>query len=309
MNTSLKNKNILITGGEGFVGAHLVKSLQDVGANVWSTSKRNNIPPYVKVNILSLLQLDRFIKEKKIAICFHLAGVSLVEAGQKDPYKTFKTNITGTLNILEAARVNKLEKIIIASTSHVYGDSMPPFKETDSARPSRPYETSKTASDLLAQSYADTFQLPVIIARFVNIYGPGDFHKTRLIPKVVQAVLKNEEVGFWGGNVIREYLYIDDAINAYLKIASAGIPIDEKNRIFNFGSKQKASVSEIIKKIISLSHKKTVKIKRIPNLRQSEIGSQFVLSTKAKKIFGWESTVSLDEGLMKTINWYRENFK
>src|SRR5258706_2423753 len=219
MNSNFKNKNILVTGASGFVGHHLFNALEKEGANVWGFSRNTSDKKIIKMNVINFRQLDAFIKDKKINILFHLAGTSLVEEGQSDPYNTFNINFNGTLNVLESARLNKINKIIIASTAHVYGNSIPPFQETDFARPSRPYETSKACSDLLAQSYADTFNLPVFIGRFVNIYGPGENNYSRLIPKTIKAVLRGEDVEMWGGNALREYLYINDAINAYLKMA------------------------------------------------------------------------------------------
>lgn len=306
--TDLRNKRVLITGISGFVGSNLAKKLRSLGVIVYGISrslvsdKRN-----LRANILDYSVISNFIKNSKIQICFHLAGESLVEKGQKDPYRTFKINTEGTLNILEIARKNALEKVIVASTAHVYGNNKLPYIEEFTPKPSRPYETSKACTDLIAQSYADSFNLPVLLPRFVNIYGPGDLNFQRLIPKTIKAVLSNTTPKMWGGKAIRDYLFIDDAINAYIRLAKIDMSLIGNNRIFNFGSDSKISVEDLIKKIIVLSGKK-VTIEKIDEERASEIKSQYVSFGKATKLLGWEPKVTLTEGLKKTLEWYKNYF-
>jgi CDP-glucose 4,6-dehydratase len=300
------DKPVLITGINGFVGSHLATALEKKGANVWGISRTKESKPVIKANIIDYSAIDAIIKEKKIAICFHLAAESLVESGQDDPYHTFKINILGTLNILESARKNNLERIIIASSSHVYGESPLPYKEEYAPKPSRPYETSKTSIDLIAQSYADTFNLPVLISRFSNIYGPGDLSFNRLIPKTIKSVLANENPQMWGGGAIRDYIYIEDVISGYIKLATIPSSSIEKNRIFNFGTGHRLSVREVIEKIIKASDK-DLKIEKIEDARASEIKKQYVSSAKARRILGWRPKTSMEKGLEKTMRWYKEN--
>jgi CDP-glucose 4,6-dehydratase len=221
--TNLKGTNILVTGARGFVGQNLVKRLEELGAHVFGISHTSGSKNIIKASVLEYDKIHRLIKNKKISLCFHLAGEALVEAGQQHPYDTFKTNIEGTLNILEIARVEKMDRVIVASSSHVYGKNKVPYFEGYTPRPSRPYETSKACTDLIAKSYADTFNLPVLIPRFVNIYGPGDRNFNRLIPRTIQTILTNVSPTMWGGDAMRDYLYIDDAINAYIALATVDI--------------------------------------------------------------------------------------
>ena len=302
-----KQKRILITGIDGFVGSALSKKLEDKGAIVFGISQKEERKRVLKTNIIDSRAVSKFIQDSHIEICFHLAGAALVESGQNNPQQTFRVNIDGTVNILEAARVYKLERVIIASTVHVYGAHKPPFLERYTPRPSRPYETSKTCADLIAQSYSETYDLPVLIPRFVNIYGPKDFNFARLIPKTVRSVLRGENPTMWGGKVIRDYLYIDDAIQAYLLLASADISQVGKNRIFNFGTGKKISVEELILKIISISNK-DLKIDKIQDGRDDEINTQYVSSKRARRLLGWNSKIDLDTGLSSTVNWYKEYF-
>ena len=303
--TVMKGKNVLVTGARGFVGSNLIQRLEHLGANVFGLSHSSEKANILKANILNYTKVSSIVKDKKIHICFHLAGEALVEAGQEKPFETFKLNVEGTLNILEIGRKQHLERVIIASSSHVYARNKIPYFESYTPRPSRPYETSKACTDLIAQSYADSFNLPVLIPRFVNIYGPGDLNFNRLIPLTIKNILSDSAPTMWGGDAIRDYLYIDDAIDAYISLASVNIKKVGTNRIFNFGSNNTISVKDLIGKIISLTGD-TVKIKRIDDKREAEIKSQYVSSRKAARLLQWDPKISLHEGLKQTIAWYRE---
>lgn len=294
-----QNSRVMVTGASGFVGAHLVKKLQNLGANVASMKRRED-----GVDIIDKELLTPYF-QKVPEVVFHLAGEALVEKGQEAPYDTFRNNFIGTLNVLELSRVYRIPKVVIASTAHVYGEGKPPFHEDDPPRPSRPYETSKTATDLLAQSYADSFNLPVVIPRFANIYGPGDTNFTRLIPKTLRFALAKKPVPMWGGTAKREYLYIDDAVNAYIMLGAISDVKLERNRIFNFGAGTPVVVGDIIKTIGKLVSE-TIEIVRVKEDREGEITDQHVSWTKASRVLGWKPKVSLDDGLRRTIAWYRD---
>ena len=309
LKNELKNKKILITGITGFVGKALSDRLKSLEAIVYGVS-RSTITDDKNLNadILDYTKINKFIKDSNIEICFHLASSALVEEGQRHPYQTFKINIEGTLNILESARNNNLEKVIIASTSHVYGGNKIPYLESYVPRPTRPYETSKACVDIISQSYATSFNLPVLIPRFVNIYGPGDLNFQRLIPKTIKSVLRNSRPKMWGGQIVRDYLFIDDAVNAYLLLAKAKIKKNDRNGIFNFGGDSIISVEDLIKKIISLSGKK-LKIKKLSDERTGEIDLQYVSFDKSTELLGWKPKIGLVEGLKRTIVWYGKYFK
>lgn len=308
MGNSMARKRVLITGITGFVGSHLAKKLTSLGAEVFGISRSTSSENILQADIINPSKIDKFIKDAKISICFHLAGKSLVESGQADPYNTYKINMLGTLNILKSARKYGLEKVIIASTAHVYGYNNLPYLETYTPKPTRSYETSKACTDLIAQSYANTFKMPILIPRFVNIYGPGDLHFDRIIPKTIRSIFKNKRPTMWGGEIRRDYLYIDDAIEAYIKLVKMNIKKVSENRIFNFGGNNIITVRELIEKIIALSGKE-LSIQEIDDRRTSEIMVQYVSFDKAKKILGWKPKVDLDEGLKKTFSWYRESFR
>ncbi len=298
-----KDKKILITGITGFVGTHLAQKLKTLGGEVYGISKHQEGKNIYKANILAYNEIERIVKEREISICYHLAGESLVESGQENPYDTFKINTEGTLNVLEISRKQNMERVIIASTAHVYGKNKLPYYEGYTPKPTRPYETSKACTDLIAQSYADTYNLSVLIPRFVNIYGPGDINYNRLIPKTIKAVFKNDGPEMWGGKAVRDYLFIDDAVDGYIKLAIVDLKKVGKNRIFNFGSGNRISVKDLIEKIIAISGK-NLAIKRVPEERVDEIPFQYVSFSKATKLLEWEPHVNLDEGLKITSDWY-----
>lgn len=297
------DKRIIITGSNGFVGSHLMAHLKSSGANVIGVSRKKT-KQSVAINIVNRKALDKFFNRFKPEYCFHLAAIATVEAGTDKPARTFEENILGALNILELSRIYKLKRLIVASTAHVYGDGADLFKEEDPPRPSRPYETSKTCVDLLAQSYADTYHLPVLIPRFVNIYGPGDTNVHRVIPKTIASIMNGIKPTMWGGNAKREYLYIQDAIRAYDLLGRLTDGKVGKNRIYNFGSRDSISVRELINRIIDISMS-SLKIEKIPNARPDEILNQRVSWAKAKRILDWEPQVKLKNGLEKTIDWWR----
>lgn len=321
---SWQNRLVLVTGASGFVGTSLTKALLDKKSKVitYVKSKVLTASPSIpnklikkivaqeKGQIEDFKKLNAIIKKYNIDTIFHLAAQSIVEIGQTDPIITFEVNVRGTWNVLEAARQNKVQKVIIASTAHVYGDNPKvPFKEEYFPQPSRPYETSKACADLLAQSFADTYNLPIEIPRFVNIYGPGDFNFLRLIPKVIKSILKGENLGIWDVGSIRDFLFIEDAIRAYLLLAEKELPNKKRVRVFNFGTGQPISIINLVKKIIKISKQDfaNIKMEPIPSDRSNEIIRQYVSSAKAKKELGWYPQTSLEEGLSKTYKWYKEN--
>jgi len=298
------DKSVFVTGDTGFLGSHLVRFLKKSNANVVTLGSRSLSD---NSDIRNFNAICAVMKKTKPFACYHLAGKAIVEDGQNLPYDTFNTNILGTLNILEASRIFNIERIIIASTAQVYGNIKTPAREFNPPRPTRPYETSKTAVDLIAQSYADTYDLPVLIPRFVNTYGPGDLNMSRVIPKTIQSILNNVAPSLWGGNAKREYLYIDDTIHALDLLGRMNRTQIKKNRIINFGSDDAITVKDLMKKILFISNA-SLRLKNIDDERKMEIKKQVVSWSKAKRLLGWYPKTTLDVGLKKTVDWYREYY-
>jgi len=311
-------KKVLVTGGNGFVGKHLVSRLLDLGAQTFILEKeeqksQNSQSPIILPGNLQVVVGDirdsNFINDlfrnNNFDVCFHLAAQSLVDKGDQNPLPTFEINIMGTANVLEAARQYKLCKLIIASTSHVYGENKLPLLEKYFPRPSRPYETSKACADILAQTYAKYYRSPIAIGRFVNIYGPGDQNQ-RIVPRTIQLILNNKNPEIFNDKVTRDYLYIDDAVDGYLTLAEKMKELTRQNQniIYNFGTGKHYSTKYLVLKIIFLLGKSYITPTVVNSPRKQEIINQYVSVEKTKKILGWSPRYSLTEGLKRTIDWY-----
>jgi CDP-glucose 4,6-dehydratase len=286
-----------------------MKGLVNKNFEVYGTSRSKSKDKRIsKIDIRNFKALNNLIKSRKIDICIHLAGISTVEEGKNNPYTTFNENILCALNVLECARINRLKKIIITSTSQVYGENKTPHREEYPIQTTRPYETSKATIDLIAQSYADTFNLSVLIPRFVNVYGPGDMNHTRIIPKTINTILENKSPEIWGGNTERDFIYIDDVVEAYKSLIEIDIKKIGKNRIFNFGTGNLISIKDLTKIIIGITNP-LLKINKIDSLRDDEIKKQYLSISKSRKILKWKSKTSLKTGLEKTIDWHKSKNK
>jgi len=310
----LKLKNILVTGGAGFIGSHLVNRLVEMGNKVvvadnLSSGRKENIDKkakFYKMNIRSP-KLSDVLKREKIEIVFHLAAQPIVETAYSSPLETIESNIMGTSNLLEICRSNgKLKSIVVASSDKAYGKSDKlPYTEDSPLRGDHPYEVSKTATDLIAQTYFKTYNLPVVITRFGNTFGPRDFNFSRIIPGVFKSIIKNKKLLIRSdGKMIREYVYVNDVVEGCIKIVQN---IDKiKGEAFNFGSKNIFTVIELIKKIEEILNTKVNY--KILNIAKNEIPKQYLDWTRAKTILNWQPKTSFEEGIKQSFNWYKEFF-
>ncbi len=316
-----KGKRVLVTGANGFVGSNLITALlqQDAKVFVFVDSLHNENPIFSQVkeqlsgiivgDVAKYDAVSAAFTDNDIHVCFHLAAQAIVGNAFESPLPTFRTNILGTINVLESARCSKdFKSLVIASTTHVYGDNKKlPYLESFFPRPSRPYETSKACADILAQTYYYTYDIPVAIARFTNTYGPGDFNFSRVVPKAMRSVAKNEDPEIIGGTAIRDYIYIKDAVNAYLTLAENTENHDVRGQAFNFGSGQLLSVVEMTEKVIEVSQNKNLSVVVHPEqVRKKEIDKQYVSVEKAKKFLDWEAKYNIEEGLRETLEWYAQ---
>ncbi len=318
-----EEKNVLITGATGFVGSWLTKNLVEKKANVVvlirdhfpsSPLFYNGTYPKIKAargDIVDYNSVRRIFNEYEIDTCLHVAAQPIVTIANRNPIPTFKTNIEGTWNILEVARkCETLERLVITSTDKVYGEpSELPITEEHPLNASYPYDASKACADMLARTYSVTYGLPIGITRCCNIYGGGDLNFSRIIPETVKAVIfKRSPVIRSDGTPVRDFIYIEDVVNAYLTLAENVNKKSVKGDAFNFGSNSPINILDLVNKIIKVSGKKIeaeVKGKKKPH---AEIDEQYLSSKKAKKILRWEPEVPLDEGLKRTIKWYEQYF-
>ena len=315
------HKNVFVTGATGLLGSWLVTSLVDAGAYV-TALVRDIVPQsnlyrsgYIhKVNIVrgaleDYQTLERALGEYEIDTVFHLGAQTIVEIANRNPLSTFESNIKGTWNILEAARRSPLmRKIITASSDKAYGVHKElPYSEHAPLQGSHPYDVSKSAADLIAHTYFNTYKLPVAITRCGNFYGGGDLNFNRIVPQTIRHVLHSEApIIRSDGSMIRDYFYIEDAAHAYLTLAEKMDDERIHGHAFNFSNENQVTVLELTQKILSLMGSNVQ-----PNILATavhEIPHQYLSAAKAREMLGWKPEYTLDEGLKKTIAWYKEFF-
>ncbi len=309
--SKLKSKNVIVTGGAGFIGSNLVNRLIQKGHHVavidnLSSGKKENIHPkatFYKADVRDKKITDIFEKENPKAV-FHLAAFPLVDQAYKNPFKAIETNVMGTVNVLEICRKRaNLETIVVVSSDKAYGKSKKlPYQEHFPLKGDHPYDVSKSAADLIAQTFFYTYHLPIAITRFSNVFGPGDPNSSRIIPGAIEAVLKDKELLIRSdGKMIRGYTYVKDIADGCIKL------MENKEKVageaFNFASKNIFSVMDVVKKIEKILG---VKINyKILNIAHNEIPKQYLDWTKAKRTLNWQPMTTFEEGIKETFNWIK----
>lgn len=313
-----KNKSVLITGHEGFVGSWLCKRLLECEARVIGIDKVSKRPISIlnglrnrfisiKGDITNLNLIKTVITKYNPQIIFHLAAETIVGECYKDPIRAFKSNIQGTWNILETARGKKfIESIIIASSDKAYGSHKKlPYRENIALKGDHPYDVSKSCADLICHTYFNTYSVPVCVTRCGNIFGPGDFHFSRIVPDAIRCALLNKSILIRSdGKFTRDYIYVEDIINGYMLLAQNIKKLKLGGEALNFSYGSPITVIELVKKIYKLANSKPKY--KILNEAKYEIKHQYLSSKKARRILGWRPNISLDKGLRETIKWYRK---
>jgi CDP-glucose 4,6-dehydratase len=318
-----EDKKVLITGATGMVGSWLAKNLIKrkavVVALVRDIDYRTEFyrsGDYMESHVVNgsledFSTTERAINEYEIDTVFHLGAQTIVGAGYREPLQTFESNIRGTYNILESCRRHNdlVKRIVIASSDKAYGISNKlPYTEDMQLKGSHPYDVSKTCTDLLAQTYFHTYELPLAIARCGNIYGGGDLNWSRIVPGTIRSLLNNQRpVIRSNGKFIREYIYINDVIEAYLKLAESANKKGISGEAFNFSTESRMSVIEIMNVIREIMGKNELE-PEILNQNLKEIPEQSLSAKKAHDVLGWHSKYDMKKGISETIEWYKEFF-
>lgn len=313
-----QGRRVLVTGIGGFVGSQLAAALADAGATVVGILRDTRgdrrlemfgLTGRVEIihgSITDYHAVERAFNEYEVQSCFHLAAQAIVGVANRSPLSTFESNIRGTWTVLEAARHSSfLESMVFASTDKVYGDQpVLPYTEDAPLAAVYPYDASKLCAETLARSYAVTHDLPLAIVRCANIYGPGDLNWSRIVPGTIRSMLDGEApVIRSDGTLERDYMYVSDAVSAYMTLATSVTRPDVRGEAFNFGWGRGYSVLEIVREI--LSHADAPMEPKVLGQNHGEIARQWLSSEKAERVLGWRPAVALDEGIERSVRWYR----
>jgi CDP-glucose 4,6-dehydratase len=319
VNVFWRDRPTFITGATGLVGGWLVRRLIDAGADVvclvrdevpQSELTRSHLIDQIKVvrgDVIDQPLLERALGEYEIDTVIHLAAQTIVTIANRNPVSTFESNIRGTWSLLEACRRSPVVKqIVLASSDKAYGDQEDlPYGEESPLQGRHPYDVSKSCADLIAQSYAITYDLPVAVTRCGNFYGGGDLNWNRIVPGTIRSVLRGERpVIRSDGNYVRDYFYVEDGAAAYMTLAEhlAANP-GLGGRAFNFSNETQVTVLELVNRILALMQSDLEA--EVRNEASNEIRRQYLSAAKARQVLRWEPLFTLDEGLKRTIEWYR----
>jgi CDP-glucose 4,6-dehydratase len=308
-----------VTGAYGLLGAWLTRALVERGDRV-VVLQRDRAPRSALLldgleDALDVVYGDlnepdlvaRTLGEYEVDTVFHLAAQTIVGTANRSPLATFESNIRGTWTLLEACRLHGAQRVVVAASDKAYGASATlPYREDMPLDPRYPYDVSKAATDMIARSYWHTFGLPVAVTRFANLYGGGDLNRSRLIPEAVGAALAGRApIVRSDGSPERDFLYVEDAVEAYLRLADALDRDDARGEAFNAGGGRPHAVRDVLARICAIAGTDVEPDVRGSGTPDGEIDRQYVDATKLRSLTGWEPRVDLDDGLRRTIDWYR----
>jgi CDP-glucose 4,6-dehydratase len=319
MNLFWQDRPTLVTGGTGLVGGWLVSRLLEAGADVlclvrdWVPqaelirSDRRERVRIVNGDVCDQALLERILGEYEIDTVFHLAAQAIVGVANRNPVSTFESNIRGTWALLEACRRSpRVKQIVTASSDKAYGhhDQLPYHEDTPLAG-RHPYDVSKSCADLIARSYAETYELPVAITRCGNFYGGGDMNWNRIVPGTIRAVLRGlRPIIRSDGLFVRDYFYVEDGAAAYMLLAEHLSRHRELGgEAFNFSNELQLTVLELVNEIMRL-----LDVDFEPQVlgeARHEIRHQYLSAAKARRLLSWQPLYSLEQGLQRTIDWYK----
>ncbi len=318
LNGLWRNHNVFVTGATGLLGSWLAEALAARGARV-TCLVRDWVPEsrLVRAGIIERVNvvrgeledaalLTRVLNEYEIDTVFHLGAQTIVGTAARSAASTFEANIRGTWNLLEAAKAcaSLVKRILVASSDKAYGShDRLPYTEDMALQGRFPYDASKSCADLIALSYFHTYRLPVAITRCGNLFGGGDLNFNRLIPGTIRSVLRGEApIIRSDGKFIRDYFYVRDAVEAYLRLAER-LPDGFAGEAFNFGNETPVSVLDLVGEILCLMGQRSLQ-PVILNEANNEIPRQYLDCSKARRLLEWAPVFGMEEGLRETIAWY-----
>ena len=315
-----QGRNVFVTGCTGFLGWWLTDELVRQGANVVGLV-RDLVPesPFylkgldkkivvVRGSVEDQDVVLRAINEYEIDTVFHLAAQAIVGVANRNPISTFEANIKGTWVLLEACRQNSLvSRIVVASSDKAYGQHVNlPYDEGFALQGNHPYDVSKSCADLIAHTYHNTYETPVCITRCGNLFGPGDLNFNRIVPGTMRDILNERNpVIRSDGSPMRDYVFVQDIVNAYMILAAH---MDDKTihgQAFNFGTGEPISVLDLTLEILRVAKREDL-VPDVQNNASGEILHQYLSSDRANEVLGWRPASNLSGRLTETFDWYRE---
>lgn len=309
-----RSRKVFLTGATGFLGTWLVRELlareADVTALVRDVDKAGALLPGVKIvagHVEDYEAVESLIAQNQPDTVFHLAAQAIVGIAGSEPRSTFESNVRGTYNLLEACRKTpSVRRVIVASTDKAYGDQEQlPYTEEMPLQGRYPYDVSKACADMIAQSYAVTYRVPVCTTRCVNLYGGEDLNFNRIIPGTIRSALRGESpVIRSDGTFIRDYLYVKDAVAGYLRLAEAMDDPVLHGQAFNFSAGFHINVLDLTRQILVLVGRTDLE-PTVLNQVKNEIRDQYLSAAKAQRLLGWSPAYSPQTALEETIDWYR----
>ena len=306
-------ESLVVTGGAGFIGAHVVEELlgkkfriivadiQKPGRSYFFLNGLHRKTKYHVVDITKQRHVSALFAAVRPTYVIHLAALSVVGEAYDDPLAAFKTNIMGTVQILEACRKTPgMKGILVASSDKAYGKTNKPYTERFPLKGDHPYDVSKSCEDLIAQTYAKTYGLPIVITRFGNVYGEGDLHFDRIVPGICKSLVTGIPLDIRSdGTFVRDYIYVKDVARAYAFLLAHMENIS--GEAFNVASQTTCSVLELVRKT-KRSLQKPIAY-TIRNTAVNEIPYQHLNDAKIRAL-GWKPKYSFETSIRKTYRWY-----
>jgi len=315
-----QGRNVFVTGCTGFLGWWLTDELVRQGAQVVGLV-RDQVPqsPFylqgldqkiavVRGAVEEEQVVLRAINEYEIDTVFHLAAQAIVGVANRNPVSTFEANIKGTWVLLEACRQSALvSRIVVASSDKAYGQHADlPYDESFPLQGNHPYDVSKSCADLIAHTYHNTYETPVCITRCGNLFGPGDLNFNRIVPGTIQAILRDQNpVIRSDGSPMRDYVFVQDIVNAYLLLAAHMDDRKIHGKAFNFGTGGPISVLDLTLEILRAAKREDL-VPEVRNNASGEILHQYLSSEQANRVLGWKPTSKLSGRLAETFSWYHD---
>ncbi len=315
-----RDRPVLVTGGTGLLGSWLVAGLLERGAQIVMLV-RDRVPDawvftsgaadrciQVSGDVCDGPLIERVLAEYEIDTLFHLAARTIVGQAYRDPLGTFRSNVQGTWEVLDACRRGgTATRIVVASSDKAYGSqSVLPYREDQPLIGRHPYDVSKSCTDLIAQAYASTYGLQVAVTRCGNLFGGGDLNYDRLVPGTIRAALLGDRpVLRSDGTPLRDWLYVEDAVEVYLSVAERAPEPGVRGEAFNFAAGNPMNALEVTQRVLKACGRDDLE-PRILATAGHEIQDQFLDSAKARSVLGWSPSCGFDEGISRTVAWYRE---